>query len=189
MHEILEKLHRDHVNLERILGMLTTQLDHFYAGRESNFDLKIELMEYLETFADMGHHPLENVLYEAGMARQPERRELFERLIHQHHDLSGLTKRFRHSLEGVLHEAVMTRAELETQGREFVALQNLHLNLEEREVFPLLESILTDEDWKHIEQNLPEHDDPVFDFPDKVRFYNLVAYLEKAEAEEEKNLG
>ena len=59
MHRLLERLSRDHVNLERILDLLSLQLDHFCAGRESNFDLKCELLEYIETYADQGHHPLE----------------------------------------------------------------------------------------------------------------------------------
>lgn len=54
MHKLLEKLSRDHRNLEKILALLTTQLDNFFAGKESNFDLIIELMEYLEAFADQG---------------------------------------------------------------------------------------------------------------------------------------
>ncbi|MCB1758698.1 MAG: hemerythrin domain-containing protein [Gammaproteobacteria bacterium] len=179
MHRLLEKLQRDHRNLEKILAMLTTQLDDFFAGRESNFDLKIELMEYLEAFADQGHHPLENLIFEAAMEKPElaDKRELFERLCHQHKDLEGLTRTFRRSLEGVLHEAVMSREELETQGREFVALQNLHLNLEEHEVFPLLDEHLSESDWEKIEANVPKHDDPVFEAPDRIRFQTLVNYL------------
>jgi len=179
MHKLLERLSRDHRNLDKILAMLTTQLDNFFAGRESNFDLKIELMEYLEAFADQGHHPLENLIYEVARKRIKGYDELFDRLAKQHSDLARLTRTFRHSLEGILHEAVMSRAELETQGREYVALQQLHLVLEEREVFPLLDAELTEDDWNLITANMPKHDDPVFESPDQIRFYNLFAYLAK----------
>ncbi|MCB1872085.1 MAG: hemerythrin domain-containing protein [Gammaproteobacteria bacterium] len=177
MHRLLERLSRDHRNLEKILAILTTQLDLFFAGRESDFDLKIELMEYLEAFADTGHHPLENLIYGLAQRRIKGHDELFERLAKQHHDLARLTRTFRHSLEGIVHEAVMSRAELETQGREYVALQQLHLALEDREVFPLLDRELTEDDWSMISANMPRHDDPVFEAPDQVRFYNLVTYL------------
>ncbi|MCP4284241.1 MAG: hypothetical protein GY792_07305 [Gammaproteobacteria bacterium] len=178
MHKLLEKLHRDHQNLEKILVMLSTQLDHFFAGRESNFDLKIELMEYLEAFADQGHHPLENLIFEVAQKRIKGHDEMFERLDKQHKDLSRLTRVFRQSLEGILHEAVMTRAELETQGREYIALQNLHVVLEEKEAYPLLDAELTEEDWKFITEHMPKHEDPVFEAPDQVRFQFLVNYLE-----------
>ena len=83
------------------------------------------------------------------------------------------------SLEGILHEAVMSRAELETQGREYIALQHLHIALEDREVFPLLDAELTEDDWKTISSNLPKHDDPVFESPDQIRFATLMTYLKK----------
>jgi hemerythrin-like domain-containing protein len=181
MHKLLEKLSRDHRNLEKILAVLTTQLDHFFAGRESNFDLKIELMEYLEAFADQGHHPLENLIYEVARKRIKGQDELFQRLAKQHKDLNRLTRNFRHSLEGIMQEAVMSRAELETQGREYIALQHLHLALEDHEVFPLLDAALTEDDWNMINTNMPRHDDPVFESPDQIRFYNLFTYLENEE--------
>ena len=177
MHKQLEQLSRDHRNLEKILAMLTQQLDDFFAGRESDFDLKIELMEYLEAFADQGHHPLENLIYGIAQKRIKGHDELFARLARQHSNLAQLTRTFRHSLEGILREAVMSRAELETQGREYIALQHLHLALEEREVFPLLEAELTETDWAEISANLPKHDDPVFESPDQIRFQTLVNYL------------
>ena len=183
MHSLLEKLGRDHKNLERILELLTLQLDHFFAGRESDFDLKIELLEYLETYADLGHHPLEDVIFTVGKKRFGDKVELLERLQSQHNDLTRLTRKFRQSLENILQGGVMTREELETEGREFVALQRLHLDLEENEVFPMLDRLLTDEDWAEIERNNPRHDDPVFEAPDKIRFQTLFSYLEKSESE------
>lgn len=183
MHSLLERLGKDHKNLERILDLLTLQLDHFYAGRESDFDLKIELLEYMETYADLGHHPLEDVIYEAGKKRIGDKVELLERLQSQHDDLTMLTRKFRQSLENILQGGVMTREELETEGREFIALQRLHLDLEENEVFPLLDKVLTDKDWTEIEKSVPRYDDPVFEAPDKIRFQTLFAYLEKSESE------
>ena len=96
-----------------------------------------------------------------------------------------LTRKFRQSLENILQGGVMTREELETEGREFIALQRLHLDLEENEVFPMLDRLLTDEDWAEIEKNTPRHDDPVFEAPDKIRFQTLFTYLEKSESESE----
>lgn len=183
MHTLLERLGRDHKNLERILELLTLQLDHFFAGRESDFDLKVELLEYLETYADLGHHPLENLIYDTGKKRVGDKLELLERLQSQHDSLTMLTRKFRQSLESVLQGGVMSREELETEGREFIALQRQHLDLEEHEVFPLLDRVLTEEDWASIEQNIPPHDDPVFEAPDKIRFQTLLSYLERSEAE------
>ncbi|MCW8847641.1 MAG: hemerythrin domain-containing protein [Sedimenticola sp.] len=181
MHHLLEKLHKDHRNLEKILDLLTAQLDQFLAGRESDFDLKIELLEYMETYADQGHHPLENVIFTVARPLVGERAELMDRLITQHHELGQLTRIFRNSLENIYQGGVMSRDELEVQGREFIALQRQHLALEEQEAFPMLDEVLTDEHWKTIIEQSPNHDDPVFDKPDKIRFQTLFEYLSRSE--------
>ncbi|OOZ37278.1 hemerythrin domain-containing protein [Solemya velesiana gill symbiont] len=181
MHSLLEKLHKDHINLDQVLTLLSSQLDHFYAGRESNFDLKIELMEYLEAYADQGHDPLENRIFNVAKRRMGEQRELLERLQSQHEGLEQLTKQFRQSLENILQGGVMTREELEVQGREYIALQRQHLDLEESEVFPVVDRVMTEEDWREVMADLPTYDDPVFDAPDKIRFHNLFEYLSQAE--------
>ncbi|MEJ1295996.1 MAG: hemerythrin domain-containing protein [Candidatus Sedimenticola sp. (ex Thyasira tokunagai)] len=181
MHKLLEKLKSDHLNMEKILQLLSLQLDHFYAGRESDFDLKIELLEYLEAYASQEHHPLEDQIFEAAEVRLGKKHELFERLRSQHHALDQLTRKFRYSLENILHDGVMLRDELETQGREFIALQQQHLKLEEQEAFPLLDEVMTDKDWERTVSHIRPHDDPVFEAPDRVRFQILVDYLEQSE--------
>lgn len=183
MHYLLEKLQKDHRNLERILDLLTSQLDHFLAGRESDFDLKIELLEYMEAYADQGHHPLENVMFEVAKPRVGEKVDLMERLIQQHQELAQLTRTFRHSLENIYQGGVMPRDELEVQGREFIALQRQHIALEEQDAFPVLDSVLQEQDWAAITEQSPNQDDPVFDKPDKIRFQILFEYLSKAEQE------
>jgi hemerythrin-like domain-containing protein len=177
MHLLLERLNKDHANLSKVLDLLTTQLDHFFAGRESDFDLKIELLEYIETYADQGHHPLEELIFEVAMRRMGERSELLERLESQHKSLVMLTRKFRRSLEGVLQDGVMLREELEVQGREFIALQRQHIDLEDHDAFPLLDSVMTESDWQEVSENMPRHDDPVFEAPDKVRFQTVFDYL------------
>lgn len=182
MHYLLEKLQQDHRNLERILDLLTVQLDHFLSGRESDFDLKIELLEYLETYADQGHHPLENVIFSiarpllSGKSEQLD--SLMNRLMEQHQQLAQLTRTFRNSLENIFQGGVMPREELEIQGRAFIALQREHLALEEQEAFPLLDSLLPDEAWADILEQSSNPDDPVFERPDANRFRTLFEYLQ-----------
>jgi len=176
MHWLITKLRRDHDNLEKVLSVLKVQVDVFCDGHESNTDLLIELMEYLESYADHRHHPLEEVIFKVGLAARPELNTL---LSAQHRGVSQMTKRFRQSLEGVMQGGVMLRDEIGEQGREYIALQSQHLDLEEREVFTFLDENMTEADWEQVEASLSTHADPVFDAPDKVRFYNLLSYLEE----------
>ncbi len=185
MHKLLERLYRDHVNLNRVLDLLTLQLDHFFAGEESNFDLKIEMMEYLESYADQSHHPLEDRLFEHWLARAPDKAEVVSRLMGDHKDLHQLTHTFRQSLEAIMSGGVMSRQELETQGRAYIALQRQHLDREESEAFVDINETLTDVDWQEIEADMPATDDPLFSLPDITRFQLLFRYLSEYESTDE----
>lgn len=182
MHKLLERLYRDHGNLTRVLDLLTLQLDHFFAGEESNFDLKVEMLEYLEAYADQSHHPMEDRIFAHWIELAPEKTELVERLRAQHKHLHLLTHTFRQSLENIIGGGVMSRQELEEQGREFVALQRQHLDLEEHEAFTIINETFSDGDWSSVEEGMPSKEDPVFTLPDITRFQLLFTYLSDYEA-------
>ena len=180
MHNLLEKLHRDHVNLTRLLDLLEFQLNEFFEGRESDFDLKIELLEYVECYAELVHHPTEDLIFEAGREHIGDKRAVLERVSEQHGKLIGATRKFRQALEGIMQGVVQSRSEVETEGREYIALQRLHLNLEEGELFPVLDQCVPEEEWERIEQQVPKYDDPVFGERDPDRFRTLYRYLSLA---------
>jgi len=177
MHPLLESLHRDHVNLDRLLKLLESHLNAFYAGEESDFDLVIELLEYVECYAELVHHPTEDLIFEAALGRSGDKQPMLEKLMEQHKTLIEVTRKFRQSMEGVIQGAVMTREELEIEGREYIALQRLHMDMEESEVFGFLDGCLEESEWQRIEDSAPKYDDPVFGERDPDRFRILYRYL------------
>jgi hemerythrin-like domain-containing protein len=78
---------------------------------------------------------------------------------------------------------VLRRTKVETQGREFVALQRQHIDFEEQEIFPLIEKALTKKDWEKLEDEVSPEDDPVFQHQDYNRFRSLIDYLKAHEDE------
>jgi len=180
MSQLLDKLHRDHMNLSHLLDLLSGQLDAFFAGNESDFDLKIEMLDYIEHYAEQHHHPTEDAICKCAFAK-PELEEhlpLFERITREHEALLGMARRFRETLEGVMQGEVLLRDEVETRGREFIALQRQHIDLEEQELFPLLDRSLDDKEWARLENQITHMDDPVFHLQDYNRFRSLIDYLE-----------
>ncbi len=132
----------------------------------------------MEAYADLAHHPVENLSFDVAAPKlSQEQSVLLQRLKLQHEQLSQLIRKFRHSLDAILQGGVMPRDELEHQGRDFIALQREHIDLEEREAFPMLDQVLDEQDWERVAEKMPPHDDPVFGTPDTLRFQNLFQYL------------
>ena len=181
MSHLLDKLHRDHDNLAHLLDLLSAQLDALYAGQESDFDLKIEMLDYIEHYAEQYHHPAEEKIIELA-GRKPVMREhqaMSERVSREHEGLIGMARRFRETLEGIMQGEVLRRDEVEVRGREFIALQRQHIALEDQELFPLLEANLNEREWAWLEKEIPHMDDPVFQRQDYNRFRSLIDYLEQ----------
>ena len=185
MSQLLEKLQRDHNNLAHLLDLLSGQLDALFAGHESDFDLKIEMLDYIEHYAEQNHHPTEDSICQAAFAK-PELKDhqaMYERIRREHESLLGLARHFRETLEGVIQGEVLRREEVETRGREFIALQRQHIDVEEQELFPLLEKTLSEKEWKKLEEEIPHMDDPVFHHQDYNRFRSLIDYLAQHEGD------
>ena len=182
---LLDKLKQDHVNLKRLLALLDQELDAFFAGEESNFDLKIELLDYIEHYAEQVHHPTEDLIYLAVLPKLEQGEALMQRLNREHGNLVGAARRFRETLEGIVQGEVMSRDEVETRGREFVALQRQHIDLEDNEVFPLLEKALTESQLEQISVKAPQDEDPIFSWQDYNRFRALIDYLQDQENQRE----
>jgi hemerythrin-like domain-containing protein len=185
MRPLLDKLHKDHVNLTRLLDLMSRELDALIAGHEANFDLKIEMLDYIEHYAEQLHHPTEEQINEVAFRKKSmqKHKALYDRICKEHVDLIGLASNYRKTLEGAMQGEVLLREEVEIRGREFVALQRQHIDLEEQEIFPLVERALNDKDWQKLEQEISHTEDPVFSRQDYNRFRSLIDYLKAHEDE------
>jgi hemerythrin-like domain-containing protein len=185
MRPLLEKLHKDHVNLARLLDLMSSELDALNAGHEANFDLKIEMLDYIEHYAEQEHHPTEDKINSVAFRKKSmrEHKALQERILKEHNELLGLARNYSKTLEGAMQGEVLLREEVEIRGREFVALQRQHIDLEEQELFPMLESALSEKDWQKLESEISHVEDPLFHRQDYNRFRSLIDYLQAHENE------
>jgi len=177
MAELLDRLIRDHRHLFRVLDLLDDLLDQFYAGGEPDYELLCELLEYMEDYADQVHHPSEEDIFDRLRARGNEKYPVLDLLSNQHLQLSQVNKRFRRSLEGIVHEEVLRRDQVEVQGRELVKTLREHLDLEEREAFPLARERLSASDWDELLSAVSGEQDPLFGEAGRKRFQSLLRYL------------
>lgn len=177
MNQLIHRLGLEHRRLARLLDLFERLLNRFSEGTEPDFDLMCEMLEYMEVYGDQVHHKTEDLIFARLRRLGIERRELLDVLAHQHELLSQMNRRFRRSLQGIVQEEVLRRDEVEIQGRELIAALRQHMDLEDREAFPLAVAHLSAEDWSAIEEVAPSADDPLFAVPDTARFRSLYQIL------------
>ncbi|MCG6860111.1 MAG: hemerythrin domain-containing protein [Chromatiaceae bacterium] len=177
MTELLDRLNREHRALSRVLDLFDDLLDGFHEGREPDYELLCEMLEYMESYSDQVHHPSEEDIFDRLRARTNESYPVLDLLTKQHQLLGQMNKRFRRSLEGIVHEEVLRRDEVEVQGRELVKTLREHLDLEETEAFPLARERLSASDWDELRPEASSMEDPLLGSTQQERFRSLFRHL------------
>jgi len=108
----------------------------------------------------------------------------------RHRDAQAATRRLRDTLESVPGDTV-SMEELKQQLSEFLVGQRQHIYTEEVEVYPLVQSVLTKEDWKQLHNAVPVLDEPIFGRwtrEDYERLYREIENRSKAVLLESENI-
>ena len=179
MPKLLDRLTQDHKHLGLLLNLFDKLLDDFRAGSDPDFELLGEMLEYMETYADVVHHPSEELIFQRVIDQRNQNYRVLQVLSNQHLVLSELTRYFRQAVQGIVHEEVVSREEFEVQGRDLIETLRKHLELEEAEAFPLARQALSDADWDALDDQVSHAIDPVFGERDPDRFHALYDYLLK----------
>lgn len=162
MHHIIDALHTDHVNFSRLLRLLERQAEILRAGDLPDFEIMFDTIDYLQDYADLYHHPREDLIFGYYLERSDVAREQVHELSRQHRSLWEHTNRLRQTIDGILHGEIVPRAEFIEKITEYVEKQKEHLNTEEGYILPMLEEALGPADWGELLRLLPSRPDPLF---------------------------
>lgn len=173
MHRLLKELHQDHLNLGRVLRLLEAQLELIRADAHVDIHVLGEIVDYVQSYPDLVHHPREDVIFAAYRERLGQNLDLIDRLTGEHQTLIARTAGLRASLEQWRSDTPVLRAHIVALIGEYLRLQWEHLNLEESAVYGLLENGLDAADWERIEAALPPGADPLFGELTRQRYQNI----------------
>lgn len=154
----------EHRNLGSVLSCFSALLDEVAKhGLTPDFKLFHAILDYLDNFLDVYHHPKEDAfLFPAVLKRAPHAQAALDRLQQEHRRELEVMHGLRKSLSRYEHEGSCAFGEFEERAREYIAFERAHAMREEREIFPLAEAHLNDEDWKAIEIAFSANQDPLF---------------------------
>lgn len=159
---VIDDLHQDHINISRVLDILESQVARLEGGERPDYYLMSKIVEYVQEYPDIFHHPREDAMFSVYLEDHEEGRDQIEALRREHGELAAMTVALRETVECLFHGGVVSREEVLEQMKEFIDRQREHLDKEEGEVFPLLKKALTAEQWDRVDTMVPLVADPVF---------------------------
>ncbi|WP_238946750.1 hemerythrin domain-containing protein [Seongchinamella unica] len=177
---LMKALRAEHRHIATVMQLFSDQLQAIEAGEPVDAHVVYEVMDYMASWPDRYHHPREDLIY--GRVAELDRRAAEDvDTLQRDHDATAkrgrqLLREIERWSEGEVKGAAIVKA-----GREYVGHMYEHMNVEEKVVFPHIESVLTLEDWRE----LAEDDDlravsvPVFGPRVQREFRNLARRLRR----------
>lgn len=162
MHPLIAELHRDHVNLSRLMSLLERESVLFKQGYDPDYLLMLEMLEYVESYPDLIHHPREDAIFRVYLERHSQGADSIRRLMDEHEALVEHSRQLRAMIEQLLQGSVFPRELIENRLFAYIEMQQRHFDAEEDHIFELIDRALQPEDWARIEQMIPSASDPLF---------------------------
>lgn len=168
---ITDRLVQDHRNIERVLTLLRMQLDFMQARDEQGLTLLSAGTGYLIHYPGFMHHSLEELLFEAVVAKLPSAAGLQERMKKEHEQLAVMATNFMTRIGLQQLTLVPGFDSLRKTGIDYLSAYDDHIRFEEREIFPMALDTLSIEQWHEIRARRAHASDPLFG-PESLMLYD-----------------
>lgn len=162
MSKQISKWKAEHADFIRLLGILKSQVGLFHQQAEVNYELMLDIVYYLTHHPDRFHHPREDIAFGKLAERDPSSRNRVRELMGEHQVIASAGKRLVEQLNAILGDAMLERESVEVDAATYIVYYRQHMAREEAELFPRLEDVLGDEDWKAVDSAITAEADPLF---------------------------
>ena len=179
---MLARLKHDHKHITILLNVLTDKHTKLAAGEAINYNVVRDIVEYMQSFAEHSHHPLEEVISEFYWSKLG-REHINQQLTTEHERLGEASSSLMATLNLILSDIVVSKEQLISDLTSYVCMQKTHMQFEETIVFPKWREVITDSDWLQVRDMCKVRlvDDPLSNESDSALFEELREYLDCAE--------
>ena len=178
---MMKALRAEHRHIAGVMELFADQLRAIDNGQLVDTHVVYEIMDYMVSWPDRYHHPREDLIY--GRVAEVDKSAADDvDTLQRDHDASA--RRGREVLTEIerWREGEVAGSAVVEAGRAYIDHLYEHMNLEEKLVFPQIESVLTTEDWRELaeEDQLRPVSDPVFGPRVQRQYRNLARKLRRS---------
>ena len=162
-HAATRIIREEHAALSAMLrSILLLLAQHRRERTLPDFGALRAMVFYVDEFPEKRHHRKESeLLFPKLRARTPFARELLDRLDDDHARGERRIQDLGHALLGFEMIGEPRRAAFEEAAQRYVDFYLAHMAMEEKEVLPLAERVLTEQDWDELEEAFGTNRDPL----------------------------
>lgn len=180
MNSLINRLIQDHKAMSKVHKCLKSEMQLYVDGDERpNISVLLDIMEYLKSYTEYFHHPLEDRVY--GKMRllieDPIMQDVLDSIEIQHAQLNVYSKRLQSDYLAISNDQVMPLGRLLSDYRAYIQLAEEHLECENKYLFPVIEQYVSEADLSDIKVEIDSVSDPVFGTQRLATYNDLYAYI------------
>jgi hemerythrin-like domain-containing protein len=153
-HETLKIIRAEHAALRAVLRTIPLLLEpQRHTGGRPDFAMLRAMLFYVDEFAEQRHHRKESMLlFPKLRARTPRSRAQLDQLDGDHARGERRIRNLQHALLAFEMLGEPRRADFEQAAARYIEFYLAHMALEETEILPLAEKVLTEDDWDDLDR-------------------------------------
>ena len=182
---VIERLSREHRNIEKLLAILERELEIFDRGDRPDYEVIHATISYFKVYPEIYHHPQEDLIYAKLSIRDPAAAAKLGDLAREHHQGAERLRRVAQAVDSVLAGRAILRQDVDAIVRDFIEHERRHITMEDRGFFPAAVKALEPQDWTEIASALTGHRDPLFSDVAEAGFDRLREHILRLEQEAE----
>lgn len=162
-HATIRIIREEHAALSAMLRSIVLLLaQHRRQGTLPDFAALRAMLFYVDEFPEQRHHRKESeLLFPKLRARSPVARELLDRLDEDHANGHLRIRELEHALLAFEMMGEPRRLAFEQAAERYSEFYLAHMALEEREILPLAQRTLTEQDWVDLDEAFEANRDPL----------------------------
>ena len=162
-HAALRVIHDEHAALAAMLRSILLLLSqHRRQGTLPDFAVLRAMLFYMDEFPEQRHHMKESaLLFPKVRARSAEANHVLDRLDQDHERGERAIRDLEHALLAFEMMGEPRREAFEQSVQQYADFYFHHMSLEEKQILPLAERVLTEADWARLDQAFGANRDPL----------------------------
>lgn len=162
MPDTIAQWHADHVNFSKLLDLLEDRLGHLDDDHSPEYELMLDIMYYMTHYADVLHHPKEDLVFAKLKQRGGTAAAKIDQLLEQHVTLKAAGEQLSRDLDDIVNGSIVSREHIDASARAYLTKFRAHMQVEEAEIIPLAARLLVHGDWVAIDAEIRHIEDPLF---------------------------
>ena len=158
----LETLYSEHRYIAYLLDAIEEQEKRMRPGKVPDYNLLLDILDYLTHYPDKYHHPREDMLFAHMLESDREFQSRLDRLRREHKTLRHYNNELFNELTRIAAGRPVDQAGLKKSIQRYLTGYRKHIDYESKKVFPGATGELDPADLEKLEANTRFSDDPVF---------------------------